>query len=117
MKRSGSIGRALDCESRDCMFETHRRHYVASLRRHFIRCLVLVQPSKKRNGCDMTEILLTGTYRHPGNIVNIYPFLFGRSFLRMLFINAKALFMRFYVLSMHFVSICLNIVLSHAFSE
>ena len=49
--------------------------------------------------------------------VSINPFLFGRSFLRMLFINAKALFMRFYVLSMHFVSMCLNIVLSHAFSE
>ena len=47
----------------------------------------------------------------------IYPFLFGRSFLRMVFINAKALFMRFYVLSMNIVSMCLNIVLSHAFSE
>ena len=47
----------------------------------------------------------------------VNPFLFGRSFLRMLFINAKALFMRFYVLSMNFVSMCLNIVLSHAFSE
>ena len=45
------------------------------------------------------------------------PFLFGRSFLRMLFIKAKALFMRFYDLSMNFVSMCLNIVLSHAFSE
>ena len=33
----------------------------------------------------------------------------------MLFINAKALFMRFYVLSINFVSMCLNIVLSHAF--
>ena len=50
-------------------------------------------------------------------IIAVYPFLFGRSFLRMLFINAKALFMRFYVLSMNFVSMCLNIVLSHAFSE
>ena len=51
------------------------------------------------------------------NIYTIHPFLFGRSFLQMLFINAKALFMRFYVLSMNFVSVCLNIVLSHAFSE
>ena len=45
------------------------------------------------------------------------PFLFGWSFLQMFNIKAKALFMRFYVLSMKFVSMCLNIVLSHAFSE
>ena len=42
---------------------------------------------------------------------------FRSVFLAMLFINAKALFMRFYVLSMNFVSMCLNIVLSHAFSK
>ena len=42
---------------------------------------------------------------------DINSFLFGRSFLRMLFINAKALFMRFYVLSMNFLSMCLNIAL------
>ena len=31
------------------------------LARHFIRCLVLVQPRKTENRPDMTEKLLTGT--------------------------------------------------------
>ena len=48
---SGSVGRALAWGSKGCWFEPHR------WRRHFICCLVLIQPRKSYP--DMTEKLLT----------------------------------------------------------
>ena len=60
MEHSGSVGRALDWNSKYCQFETHHcsSHCVVSLSKTF-SCLVLVQPRKTGNCPIMTEKILT----------------------------------------------------------